>query len=179
MCCSLLSLSSKYYNLPESQQSLLYHEYYQFVYPYIYQSLRDHAATEDVIHEAPLRTIDRMPDFPEEARVRAWIRTTARNCKISYLRKNRRGLPAEQELEFTVTSGQDVAKEVELKPLSQAVMEKLCDLKPDTRAIFELRWKRNLTYKEIAEHVRIPENTIRSKPHRAKAWSWEEVASYW
>jgi RNA polymerase sigma-70 factor, ECF subfamily len=184
---STLRHLSDFYRLDAQAQRDVYSNYCQFAFPIIYSCLRDYAASEDVLQEAFLKTIDRMPPFPEEARIRAWVRTTTRRCTVSYLRKNARArclsssdiAAAIEAASPSSSERNEVADEVELKLLLEQVHEQLKRFKPETRAVMELRWKHELSYSEIAERICLPENTVRSKLHRAREWMKRHVFCHW
>ncbi|MBB6731837.1 RNA polymerase sigma factor [Cohnella zeiphila] len=167
--------SGNFEELHSSVQREIYKEYYELVYGVIYFMVRDHASTEDLIQDSFLKVVSHVPDIADDVKLRSWIRTVVKNTVYSFMRKqkNRRNetdvdnvlMMSDQEI---IRSSESVETEIELKIMSETVGECLRELKPEYQALIELRWKRELSYKEMAEMLNTSEETIKHKLHRAR-----------
>ena len=156
-------------------QQNIYREFYKMVYPQILYIVKDHGAAEDIIQETFLQVVKKFPQFENVSQIRGWIRVVVRNAAYNYIRRNQKkhnhvamdDVFMQEGTDFA-TDAETVETEVELKAISEAVSRYLLDLKPDYRILVELRWKRGLSYKEMAEMLDIDEEMVKTKLHRAR-----------
>lgn len=167
-------LASDFYALGNALQEEVYREFYNFLYRPIYSMTHDHSATEDLIQEAFLTTLRKGPAFENEDHLKGWIKVVARNLTINYIRKRSRSrhdisLDANWDNHPSNQAVSDSAEqEFEAKSLEEQIRQHLQDMKPEQRAIIELKWKQGLSYKEIAVATEDTENSVRYKLHRAR-----------
>ena len=173
---SLMLLSSaNFAELDFAVQRNIYQEFYKMVYPQILYIVKDHGAAEDIIQETFLQVVKKFPQFENIAQIRGWIRVVVRNAALNYIRRHQKKHSQVVMEDVFIQEGLDLATdaetvetEVELKAISEAVSRYLLDLKPDYRILVELRWKRGLSYKEMAEMLDIDEEMVKTKLHRAR-----------
>lgn len=73
--------------LESDQHKEIYESYYKFIYEELYTLLRDHALTEDLIHESFLKILVKGPSLQSDQNIPAWIRKVAYNTTMDFLRK--------------------------------------------------------------------------------------------
>jgi RNA polymerase sigma-70 factor (ECF subfamily) len=170
----LLLLGSNFHTLNQSLQEEIYREFYHFLYKPILYMLNDHAMTEDIIHETFMTTLRKSPDVENEEHMKAWIKVVAKNFTINHIRKRqktRNDISLDSKWDsssFTQAAAVSVEQEVEAKSLEEQISHHLLGMKPEQRAIIELKWKKGLSYKEIAIEIEDTENAVRHKLHRAR-----------
>lgn len=170
-----LLASVNFVSLTQMLQKEIYQEFYTNVYSSIAYIVKDHAATEDIIQISFLKVIDKAPQVENENRLRAWIRVVVRNTVYTYLRKNKKnrnevdsdGVYMNESINAASESS-SIEKEVELKVITEALEDYLDDLKPEYRSLIELRWKKELSYKEIAVELETTEKIVKHKLYRAR-----------
>ncbi|WP_186438476.1 RNA polymerase sigma factor [Cohnella terricola] len=161
-------------NLSPDLQKEIYRTFYNMYYPTIYYMVNNHSTTEDIIQESFLKVIYRMPGTGSLDKTKAWIKTVVKNTTLNFLRKNKKDLNnVDLEHVFNsehecVTDSEGVAEKIEFKELIQAVEHCLHDLKPEYRILIELRWRRELSYKEIADELNITEHKVKYTLNRAR-----------
>lgn len=167
-------------------QKEIYQEFYKLVYSSIMYTVRDHASTEDIIQEAFLKVVNRIPTFDNDSRLKAWIKVVVKNTLYDFIRKNKKNrneVDTESVYIYdnvNYSTGQNTPEhEIELKMMSEAIKKCLHDLKPEYQVIIELRWKRELSYKEIANALESSEEKVKSKLHRAREAIKKKFASEW
>lgn len=69
--------------------------------------------------------------------------------------------------------------EIELKIMSEEIGRWLQELKPEYRALIELRWKQELSYKEMADMLDTNESTVKHKLHRAREAMKKRFVKLW
>jgi len=170
-----LLLQCRFDALTHEAQREVYIQFYQDVYGIVIYMTNDHAAAEDIIQESFLKVIRHVPEITNEQSFRGWIRVIVKNTIYSYLRKikkNRNDIDSDSVyINNTIdyaTEPDSISKEVELKMMEEEISSYLLKMKPEYRAIVELRWKHGLSYKEIAEQLDTTDQIIKHKLHRAR-----------
>lgn len=180
----MLLLTNNFYALNPSLQEKVFRDFYHYVYTSIFYMTRDHAATEDVIQDAFLNTINKVPYLDNENKLKAWIRTTTKNTTFNYLKKNKRN---RKELDIdnvflyeeAVSYNAPVDQEVEAKLLEEDIVKMIRALNPINQKIIELRWKRNMSYKQIAEEIGSTEELVKNKIFRAREMMRKKMKKKW
>lgn len=146
------------------------------LYNFALRHLRSPSSAEEVVQDAFVRLVQNAADFKHEARFSTWIFTIVRNLCIDQIRKQSlRRHPSLDEAKRAdegdgPTLGEQTADHranVERTAVSTEIRERLMqavDALPDEqREVFLMREVSNLPFKEIAEIVGIPENTVKSR----------------
>ncbi len=146
------------------------------LYNFAMRQLRSTSVAEEVVQDAFVRVVQNAADFKHEARFSTWHYTITRNLCIDQMRKRAlRRHPSLDEPkraeegegptlgEQTADSRANVersAVSVEIRERVLAAVEQLPD---EQREVFLMREVSNLPFKEIAEIVGVPENTVKSR----------------
>jgi len=144
------------------------------VYNFALRYVRSSAAAEEVVQDSFMRILQNAAEFRPTSRFTAWLYTIARNLSIDMLRKNaqrrHRSLDEPSSAEEGPSLGErtpDGGANVERAALSieirRSVLSAIDLLPDDQREVFLLREISNLPFKEIAEVVGAPENTVKSR----------------
>ena len=150
------------------------------LYNFALRHLRNPTTAQDVVQDAFLRVVQSANEFKHSARFSTWLYTIARNLCIDHLRRQAlRRHPSLDEAgrsdggegegptlgERTVDPR--AAADVERVAVGTEIQEKVVvaveALPDDQREVFLLREVSNLPFKEIAEIVGVPENTVKSR----------------
>lgn len=181
----LLLLSSNFHTLNQSLQEEIYREFYQFLYKPILYMINDHSATEDIIQETFITALKKSPLVENEEHMKAWIKVVSKNYTINHIRKIKK-FRNDVSLDSTWDSppsfhatAASVEQEVEAKSLEEQVSRHLLGMKPEQRAIIELKWKKGLTYKEIAVEIHDTEIAVKHKLHRARSYLKKKLFKEW
>jgi RNA polymerase sigma-70 factor (ECF subfamily) len=170
----LLLLASNFGSIDRALQREVYHEFYHLIYGSILYMVKDHAAAEDIIQESFLKALKNLPEIENEMKLRNWIKVVARNNTFSYLRKNKKNRN-ETNVEsvfinesLIITEAETLETVVEVKIMIESLIKLLHEVKPEYRALIEMRWKQNLSYKDMSDHLGITEDLVKSRLHRAR-----------
>ncbi|MFC4597516.1 RNA polymerase sigma factor [Cohnella hongkongensis] len=181
----LLLLGSNFQQLNVTLQEEIYREFYHFLYQPIMYMINDHPATEDIIQEAFMTALAKSPAAESEEHIKAWIKVVAKNLTINYIRK-RKKTKNDISLELTWDGGPyshatavSVEQEVEAKSLEEQISRHLMGMKPEQRTLIELKWKKGLTYKEIASEIQESEGAVKHKLHRARSYLKRKLLKEW
>ncbi len=125
----------------------------------------DHGRAEDVVQETLLRAWRHFSVLDEsQGSVRAWLFTVARNIVIDQWRSRR----SRVELAVAEVPEPNVTVDHTDRLLqSWVVAEAISQLSPDHRAVLLECYYRDASVAEAAEHLGVPEGTIKSRTHYA------------
>ena len=129
--------------------------------------LRNRADAEDLTHDAFIRAYVNLRRYDIEKRFSTWLFTIAANLCRNRLRYRRNHPVA--ELPFQIRGGADPATIVADGDRHGRVREALTRLPFGYRAPLVLRFYNDLSYREIATILAIPEGTVKTRIHRGKA----------
>jgi RNA polymerase sigma-70 factor (ECF subfamily) len=133
--------------------------------------LRDDSEAEDVMQDAYVRAYEHLHEFAGRARFSTWLTRIAVHEALARLRRRKRFDSLESEPEErqmptrSETSPEQQAGDLEMRP----VLERAIDALPaEFRAVFVLRAVDEMTGAETAECLGIPEQTVKTRLHRAR-----------
>src|SRR4051794_39306144 len=144
------------------------------LFNFILRSVRQRETAEEILQDTWVRIIQGAPDFHRAAKFSTWAYTVARNLCIDHARKAalRRHPSLDQKphgRDDGATLGEQVKdpkaavdRDAIGKQLQVRLAEAITALPPDQREVFVLREYSDLPFKEIAEIVGAPENTVKS-----------------
>ncbi len=129
--------------------------------------LGDRDEASDAVQEIFLRAFRALPRFRLDARFHTWLYTIALNWLRSRLRSQRARRAAEARLEPPADGPDpaDVAVDREAERLAAAALQRL---HPRYREPFLLRHAQELSIREIADVLGLPEGTVKVRLHRAR-----------
>lgn len=146
------------------------------LYNFALRQLKSGATAEEVVQDAFVRVAQHARDFKHEARFSTWLYTIARNLCVDQARKAalRRHPSLDASRRTSEGDGPTLGEQtadgtanVERAAVSVQIRESILaavDLLPDEqREVFLLREVSSLPFKEIAEIVGVPENTVKSR----------------
>jgi len=132
--------------------------------------LRDDSEAEDVMQDTFVRAYEHLRQFEQRARFSTWLTRIAVHEALARVRKAKRFAPldahAEESPMPSVPGPEQQASAGELRSLLDAAVTRLPD---DFRAVFVLRDVEGMTGAETADCLGIPEETVKTRLHRARA----------
>jgi RNA polymerase sigma-70 factor (ECF subfamily) len=138
--------------------------------------LKDDAEAEDVMQDAYVRAYAGLAGFEERARFSTWLTRIAVHEALARVRRRRRfdllDPCDELEREDLVPMGErDLGPEQHALDVEMSgLVEEAVDALPDAfRAVFMLRAVEELSTAETAACLGIPEDTVKTRLHRARA----------
>lgn len=149
------------------------------VYHFLYRMTQNPSVAEDLLQDVFLRVVHHAKDFQGRARFSTWLFTIARNLSHDHARRqkfrNHASLdaPLSQEgegasrLDFVPSRDASPHENIVAKDLVARLQKALQTLSEDQREVFLLREKMGLPFKEIAQIVGCPENTVKTRMRHA------------
>jgi RNA polymerase sigma-70 factor, ECF subfamily len=169
----------------------LLRRYERPLYNFILRSVREPAPAEELLQDVFLKVLQKSSDFQGNSKFSTWLYTIARNLCIDTGRKMvfRRHRSLDAPLRSDEAEGATLLDRVaspapgadrdaigqDLQARIAAAVEELPD---EQREVFLMRELQNLAFKEIAEIVGVPENTVKSRMRYALERLQRALAEY-
>ena len=175
---------------PAAFETLL-HRYQRPVFNFILRSTRDHGTAEELLQEVFMKVIQKSAEFRGTAKFSTWLFTLARNLCIDTGRKMvfRRhrsldaplgGLEGEAPNLSERVASETVGADRSLigQDLQARIRAAVDDLPDEQREVFLLRELEHMPFKDIADVVGVPENTVKSRMRYALERLQRALAEY-
>ena len=158
---------------------------------FILRSVGDRNTAEELLQDAFLRVVTKSTDFQGNSKFSTWLYTIARNLCIDTGRKmvfrRHRSLDAplrsgeaESATLLDRVAGDEPAADRAV--IGQDLQERIAlaveELPEEQREVFLMRELQNLAFKDIAEIVGVPENTVKSRMRYALERLQRALAEY-
>ncbi|MBI3976377.1 MAG: sigma-70 family RNA polymerase sigma factor, partial [Armatimonadetes bacterium] len=122
----------------------------------------------DAAQETFLKAFRALPRYRHEAAFSTWLHRIAVNASLDIVRRRPQVPPVSlEDVALPAPSG-NPEPEAERSEVQRRIQQALGRLAPDHRVIVVLRDLQGLAYEEIAEVLRIPIGTVRSRLSRAR-----------
>jgi RNA polymerase sigma-70 factor (ECF subfamily) len=145
------------------------------VYNFILRFVGDKETAEDLLQEAFLRVIKGADNYKRQAKFTTWLYTIARNLCVDQSRRRKHRKHA--SLDAPMSSSEDSNTLLDVLPSSEmasdrktvnkelhATMQRaIAALVEEQREVFLMREFLDMPFKEIADVVGVPENTVKSR----------------
>ena len=149
---------------------LLYERHAERVFRFAMSIVRQAHLAEEVMQETMIVVWKKARTFRGDSKVSTWILGIARNLAFNLLRKEKRGdrLPEEKLPES------NPAKQIEMAVHVDRALQTLPD---HHREVMHLVFYEDMSLREAAEVLGIPEGTVKSRMHHARKALAKELAS--
>ena len=144
------------------------HRYRGAVYGIALGIVGNTADAEDAAQDAFIRAYENLEKYDLNRKFSTWIFTITANLCKNKLRRDKHLAPLDDSTPMMGTA-EDPADKMVREAQDSLVQDALADLDEKYRSPMVLRYYGELDYKEIAEVLDVPEGTIKTRIHRAKA----------
>jgi RNA polymerase sigma-70 factor, ECF subfamily len=132
--------------------------------------LRDDGEAEDVMQDAYGRAYEHLHEFEARARFSTWLTRIAVHEALARIRRRSRFASFELQSEESMSAHpasnpEQQTSDVEMRSVLESAVGKLPD---EFRAVFVLRAVEGMSGAETAECLGIPEDTVKTRLHRAR-----------
>lgn len=147
-------------------QEELVREHYGYVMGYLIKLTLDRELAEDLTQETFVKALRALASWRGDAKLGSWLIAIAHNLYRDHARARgkRTHVPID---ELPVSDAGAGAESMENSARAREALEMLASLPPDRREMVILRYYYGYTSKEIAQMLRLPEGTVRSRLHYA------------
>ena len=168
-------LITDYLNGDEESLEVLIKQYLKPVYGFVYKYTGDVQEAEDITQEVFVKLWKNLKKFDRQKSFKTWIFSIAKNASIDYLRKKKPILfsqfeneKQENRLVNSLADSNPLPDEVfDKKKISEVINATMEKLALKYRLVISLRYNEQFTFREIAEILDEPINTIKSRHRRA------------
>ena len=142
----------------------IYKKYSKLVYKYLYTLTRDIELSEELTQETFYSAIKNLKNFRNECKISVWLCQIAKHKWIDYLSKNKKTIPFDEQIIDKNLFLDESDKIIEKNDL----YENINKLDKETKNVFYLRLKSELSFKEIGEILGKSEQWARITFYRGK-----------
>ncbi len=172
---SAIDLVVAYREGDEEGLEQLIRQYLKPVYGFIYRHVGNSADADDVTQEVFVKMWRKLTSFDINKNFKTWLFAIAKNTAIDHLRK-KKTIPFSR---FDTAEGHNSLEEtlIDSSPLPSQVLENeerakeleraIKKLPNAYRAVINFRYQDNLTFREIAQRLNEPLDTVKSRHRRA------------
>jgi RNA polymerase sigma-70 factor (ECF subfamily) len=160
-------LVANYLKGDEKSLEVLIRRYLGPIYGFVFRFTGNIYDAEDITQEIFVKVWRNLKKFDQQKSFKTWIFSIAKNTAIDFLRKRRTQVFSETEIETVVDPAplpQELLEKAEAGKLLESVLNKL-ELK--YRMVLLLYYNDHFNFREIAEILGEPLNTIKSRHRRA------------
>ncbi|NRB53284.1 MAG: RNA polymerase sigma-70 factor [Saprospiraceae bacterium] len=146
----------------------LFEHYHQKVFSYALRFVKNRQVAEELTSDVFLKLWEKRSQIQTEGSLQQLLLTITRGMAIDHLRKVARNSRSRELywLNYEVHTPESIAEEKFEEDLA-AINEAIKGLPPKRRKVFELRYKEELSYQQIAQMLDVSPNTV--KVHLNKA----------
>jgi len=141
----------------------LYREHGKVLFGYLVAQTGDYAAAQDLFQETFLRIQRYGSSYSGAGSEKSYLFQAARNIFRDWLKRRKTENP---EMLETVPVNGDPKVKVERESLRESVAACVHGLPAEQREVLVLREYENLKVRQIAEHLSIPEGTVKTRLRR-------------
>ena len=168
-------LIADYLKGDEESLEILIKRYLKPIYSFVYRYTGSGQDAEDITQEVFVKVWRNLKKFDQQRSFKTWIFAIAKNTSIDLLKK-KKAIPFS---EFENEAGENMITETlaDPSPLPHELLEKagmaqmltsaMDTLSPKYRMVLFLRYNDHFNFREIAESLGEPLNTIKSRHRRA------------
>ncbi len=139
----------------------LYDRYAQKLTGFCNRMVQSKEQAEDLVHEVFIKIMEQPRAFDINLKFSTWVYTVANNLCLNTIRNhsNREKLLA---INYTVSETVTSHQHIDAGKLKLKINELYQQLSEKEKAVFVLRFEHELSMKEIAEIIAIPEGSVKS-----------------
>ena len=146
------------------------------VYKFVYRYVGNADAANDIVQDVFIKVWKNISKFDPQKNFKTWLLTIAKNTALDAIKKKKAVLfskieEGETDLDSFLApyvDGPDLPDELLAKKQTKADLERvLQQLSPTYRSVLLLRYTEHLKFREIADTLQEPIDTIKSKHRRA------------
>src|SRR3989338_6361604 len=168
-------LVADYIQGDEASLELLIRGYLKPIYSFTYRYVGNAQDAEDVTQEVFIKVWRHIKRFDQSKSFKTWIFSIAKNTAIDFLKKKKvipfSDFDTEDGGNIIADTFADTAKSLqeifEQKETAQMLESTMAELSPKYRMVLSLRHNSDFNFREIAETLGEPINTVKSRYRRA------------
>jgi len=146
---------------------ILYNKYSNKIFNFLLRMTKDEYLAEDIMQEVFIKVYNNLDKFKFKSAFYTWLYRIAFNTAITLIKK-RKKLREKEFTEDTLHTHIDTALDKIEQLLDKKNVESIIDMLPDKQKhVFNLRFFEKLKFSELAEVLKISENSAKTNFHYA------------
>lgn len=161
-----------------SQFDQIVEKYQRDIINFHYRLVGNRFEAEDLAQETFIKAYKNFKRLKEPEKVKSWLFSIARNTTMDFFRKNKnKDILMENEMLQNLGKEPSVGYDTHLinSEISRELEKCINMLVAQDKAIIKLLYYDGFSYKEICEFLKINENTLKSRLHRARKVLFEII----
>src|SRR5215218_3827984 len=152
---------------------LIVRQYWRKVFNIAYKFVGKHDAAEDLAQDIFLKIFKSLNTFDRRANFQTWLISVSRNLCIDHyrsVRKERETIDRDIDPNELSPASHEISPMAHLEQRDRVVLlrQALAELPETLKTAVLMRDIRELTYQEIADHLHLPEGTVKSRINRGR-----------
>ena len=144
---------------------LIYQQYAQLIYKYIYSRVRNQQDTEDLTSQTFMNAMQSLHKYRDQGYFSAWLFTIARNKVRDFYRKNKPEIDVEN-IDNLNRYAEGIHEQVERSLEVERLTRFVRGLKEEEQELIRLRYLAELPFAEIARVVGKKEDAVKKALYR-------------
>lgn len=154
-------LLEKYRNGDTTAYNVLFKRYYEALYGYALKNLKESCTAEELTMDVMMGLWKKRGEIAIEDDLKAYLYRSVKNAIYNHYRKKiLTTVSLELVREDITLTSRAVDYELDNKELEQFYTQKLSQLSPQRRQVFQMSREENMTYPEIAKNMNLSVNTV-------------------
>ena len=146
---------------------MLFKKYSKGIQRVIERIVLDEHKAEDIMQEVFLKVYKNLGKFKFKSSVFTWLYRIAVNTALTYKTRRKSALANELKEEIITTMDNQVENDFEKQILKKRIKDAVDRLPKKQRAIFTLRFYERMPFKDVANILKIKENSAKVNFHHA------------
>ena len=149
----------------------LVQRYQKEIVSFHYRLVGNKFEAEDLAQDTFIKAYKNFETIKDQAKAKSWLYRVARNVAVDFFRRNQhREIALDASALEYYTQATAVDHEVQLvnSEVSKELAKCIEQLNADDKTIVKLLYYEGFSYKEICDMLRINQNTLKSRLHRAR-----------
>lgn len=161
--------------------TLTYNRFKRQLFNFTLKMVNDRSQCEDIIQNVFIKLFENINAIRNPESIQFWLFSTVRNEIYSYYRRKKIHVDqygAADSDEIEIDSDDDVAGKYEEKEFRELILVELNKLSISHREVFLLKEYGGLSYKEIADVMRIDEELVKSRLFKTRQKLIKHLAKF-
>ena len=167
-------LAAVYLAGKEEALEILIKRYFKRVYNFLVRFVGNAKEAEDLTQEVFLKIWGNLKKFDQRKSFKVWLWRIVRNTGIDHLRRKKiivfselaNGEDSESFSEKIADESESIIAKIAKRELAETINDHLAKLSEQNRAVLLLRYNQQMTFQEIADLLKEPMDTVKSRHRR-------------